>query len=168
MTPEQIQRRLDKVSPEDFSGRTAERFRQLWQLTGLNWRDTLVHFAESGYRWKDAAAFFGMHPTTLQAYCYKRGARIPFRGQTHPEAQAARRAAVNKHPERHRRYHNRANYTAFGVSDSLSELLRRFGHPSLTWAAVYGRIHRGWAIEDALLAENGQPPGNASTKGKAA
>jgi len=162
MTQDEIRDLLALVPAGSFSGGTAERFRQLYRLTGLTWREVLQYYADIGHRWKDAAHFFGMKTVTLQAYVYKRGVDFGFNGHQHPETQAARQAAMKENPVKYRRFHNRANYQAFGKTASLEELLREFGHASLNWACVNSRINRGWPIEDALTLPNGQPPGSAS------
>ena len=162
MTPEEIRDRLAQVPARSFTGGTADRFRKLYQLTGLSWRQVLQYYADIGFRWKDAAQFFEMHPTTLQAYAYKRQVNFGFNGHRHPETMAAREKDQKQNPAKYRRFHNRANYRAFGKTASLEELLQEFGHESLNWACVNSRINRGWPVEDALTLPNGQPSGSAS------
>lgn len=162
-TKEQIRQRLCQVQSDELTGSTTNKFLSVYKQTGLTWKTVMTYFAESGYRWKDAAAFFNINLSTLQSHCYKQGIVFPFKGQGHPESLASRHKDREKNPDKYRREYTPRQYTAFGVTASLSQLVQRFGHPSVTYKNAVERINRmGWPVEEALLLPVGQKTGNGS------
>lgn len=165
MIPAHLQTRLNQVDPQSLSGRTPDRFRQVFQQTGLYWRDVIQAYADAGLRWKDVARVYGIKDEALRAYCKRRNLVFPFQGKDSPEARQARSErqlgkVFYRPPMR--------QFTAFGTTADLDTLIQRHGHESMNKITAYCRIRRGWSIETALTLPRGQKSGLGSPRRKAA
>jgi hypothetical protein len=105
--------------------RTAAALRELARREGRPWSDIIREYAERGYSWRDVAEFIGVRPNNLKVFCHHRNLKFPWQGQRSPimrEHQSRVMAGRKPPPRTHYK-----RYTAFGVTDTLPGLVRRFG-----------------------------------------
>jgi len=154
MTPQQFQNQLSLIKPEELSGSIRDRFHAVMKETGLYWKDIIQYYAENGYRWKDAADQFGVKRSALYSACRARGVTFPFQGKQGFKYRELRADAMEGSPA----FYTPPNkiYTAFGVSGTAVDLIKKFGHHSLTRASFQCRVNRGWPVEESLILPNGQ------------
>jgi len=155
LSPDTIRERLSYVDTENLIGRCDQRFRQVYSQIQVSWKDIVTYYAEQGYAWEDAAAQFGLKTGTLKAFCARAELTFPWQGSR--GWQARMRHSRSKKGIRPKGHVPPKKHYAFGEHATLMDLIAKHSPPGLSYACVHNRVTRGWPLEQALVAEKGQP-----------
>jgi len=145
---------LKAVDPDQLTGRCHERFKEVYRLTGVPWKEVIYYYASQGYTWADAAALFGLKICTLKGFCLRSAVSFDWQG---PAALAVRL----RHSQTKKGIVPKGGYTpirlkAFGLQEPMRELMETFSSDDLSYSCVHSRVGRGWHLEDALTVGLGE------------
>lgn len=127
---------------------TAKALHRLAMAEGRPWSEVLREYAERGFTWDDAADYVGVPAANLKAFCYRRNLVFPWQGHQSPILREHMRRTMIGRTNPRTDY---PTYTAFGVTDTLPKLAKRFGATHhITYETLRRRIKAGMDPETAL------------------
>lgn len=127
---------------------TAKALHRLAMAEGRPWPEILQEYAERGFTWDDAADYVGVPTANLKAFCHRRNLTFPWQGHQSPILREHMRRTMIGRTNTRTDY---PTYTAFGVTDTLPKLAKRFGAThKITYETLRRRIKAGMDPETAL------------------